>query len=59
MVNQDFEKFNDVQQKHKSVYLGGSKSQKEGTDVLGTNQDHGISAGAEGRDIGAKKNKTE
>jgi len=23
MVNQDFDKFNEVQQKHKSVYLGG------------------------------------
>lgn len=57
MVNQDFEKFNEVQQKHKSVYLGGSKSQKEGSDVLGTNQNHGISAGAEGRNVGAKNKK--
>jgi hypothetical protein len=51
MVNQNFDKFNEVQQKHKSVYLGGSKSQKQGSDVLETNKNHGISVGAEGRKI--------
>jgi hypothetical protein len=55
MVNQNFDKFNEVQQKHKSAYLGGSTSSKKETDVLGTNKNHGISAGAEGREIKQKK----
>ena len=57
MVNQDFDKFNEVQQKHKSAYLGGSKSQKEGSDVLESNKNHGISVGAAGRAISSNDNK--
>ncbi|WP_161568382.1 hypothetical protein [Anaerobacillus alkaliphilus] len=56
MVNQNFEKFKEVQEKHKSVYLGGDKQNKK-DDVLQSNENHGISVGAEGRKIGRSKNK--
>ncbi len=54
MVNQDFEKFKKVQEKHKSVYLGGDKQQNNPDDVLQSNENHGISPGAEGRNLERK-----
>ncbi|MCT8136581.1 hypothetical protein H1D32_01700 [Anaerobacillus sp. CMMVII] len=54
MVNQDFEKFKEVSEKHKSVYLGGEKARKVDKDVLQSNENHGTSVGAEGRDVKQK-----
>lgn len=48
MVNQNFDKFNEVQQKHKSTYLGGEKPREK---KLTNNNNKGISVGAEGREI--------
>lgn len=56
MVNQNFEKFNEIQQKHKSQYLGDGK-QKVDTDVLQSNKNSGTSVGAQGRQISSKNNK--
>lgn len=51
MVNQDFEKFNKIQQKHKSPHLGGAQSKEERSHDTDGNANSGISAGAEGREI--------
>ncbi len=48
MVNQNFDKFNEVQQKHKSEYLGGEKRDRN---KLTNNKNTGINAGAEGRKV--------
>lgn len=50
MVNQNFDKFNEIQQKHKSVYLGSTKQEVKDSDVLQTNKNRGTSVGAEGRE---------
>jgi hypothetical protein len=56
MVNQNFDEFVKVAEKHKSTYLGGSKSKNVGSDVLENNKNHGTSVGAEGRNITKKSN---
>lgn len=53
MVNQDFDKFIKVQEKHKSTYLGGeTKGKYDKTASQGTD----VSPGAEGRDINKLNN---
>ncbi|WP_165763875.1 hypothetical protein [Halalkalibacter urbisdiaboli] len=51
MVNQDFDKFIDVQEKHKTNYLGKSKTNKKGLNDMSGNLNTEKSVGAEGRDL--------
>lgn len=53
MVNVNFDKFNSIQQKHKSHYIGGDQTQQQGiTDhTYNDNQNTGKSPGATGRDV--------
>ncbi|WP_157812030.1 hypothetical protein [Alteribacter populi] len=57
MVNQNFEKFNKIQQKHKADYPGGENAGKSpmGRSNDTNDRDSSISVGAEGRDIPSKK----
>ncbi|MBU9714597.1 hypothetical protein KS419_22900 [Bacillus tamaricis] len=50
MVNQDFDKFINEQEKHKSSYLKGANT-KKGRKDQGLNRGTDTSVGAEGRDI--------
>jgi hypothetical protein len=52
MVNMNFDKFNSIQQKHKSRYIGGDKSQQQGINdpEYNDNQNTDKSPGATGRD---------
>jgi hypothetical protein len=51
MVNQDFEKFNQEQKKHKSRYLTGANKPKIGNEEQNDSRHSGISVGAEGRNV--------
>ncbi|WP_157800930.1 hypothetical protein [Bacillus solitudinis] len=54
MVNQNFDKFIDVQEKHKSHYIGKEKTNKEGLNDMDGNLNSKTSVGAEGRDFPLK-----
>ncbi|CAH0344337.1 MULTISPECIES: hypothetical protein [unclassified Bacillus (in: firmicutes)] len=51
MVNMNFDKFNSIQQKHKSRYIGGDKTQQQGINDhrYNDNQNSQKSPGATGR----------
>ncbi|MFC0558823.1 hypothetical protein [Halalkalibacter alkalisediminis] len=51
MINQDLDKFNHVQQKHKSRYLKGANGVKKEGANQNDNTITGTSVGAEGRDL--------
>lgn len=53
MVNLNFDKFNEVQKKHQSQYLGSTKKKNDGfnTDDYNTQDNTDKSIGAAGRDI--------
>ncbi|WP_227935612.1 hypothetical protein [Alkalihalobacillus deserti] len=51
MINQEFDEFNQIQQKHKSRYLKGANGPQKGMENQNDNTNTGTSVGAEGREL--------